>query len=237
MANTGSKIYRTLRLYKNGVRTEHVKPNDARDPNYIPPFTDVVSCFTDAPTPTPTPIPTPAPSPTPTPSPTPAPVPTVAPTPSPTPAPGVIPVAPVPVSKPPVVPTPVGGGIRAYLSTPKVRSLELCNSNYLMTKLVNIAGVTIREALNQQVSINGVAFEGRDLYYAASTTFGESTQTSINWMLLKIDNQGFIREIAFGDTLCRDSGTVNDSITDDSNEKPRPEEDGVLDDERGPAML
>ena len=234
MANTGSKIYRTLRLYKNGVRTEHVKPNDVRDPNYIPPFTDVVSCFTDAPTPTPTPTPIP----TPAPIPTPVPVPTIAPTPSPIPVPGVIPVAPVPTSKPPVVPTPVGGGIIAYLSTPKVNNWELCSSNYLMTKLVNIAGVTIREALNQQVSINGVAFEGRDLYYAASTTFGESTQTSIDWMLLKIDNQGFIREIAFGDTLCRDSGTVNDSITDDdSNEKPRPGEDGVLDDERGPAML
>lgn len=232
MANTGSKIYRTLRLYKNGVRTEHVKPNDARDPNYIPPFTDVVSCFTDAPTPTPTPIPTPAPIPTPTP------VPTVAPTPSPIPVPGVIPIAPVPTSKPPVVPTPVGGGVMAYLSTPKVSNWQLCDSNYSMNTLINIAGARITEGLNKQVSINGVAFEGRDLYYAASTTFGEGTQTSINWWVLKIDNEGFIREISLGDSVCRDSGTVNDSITDDdSNEKPIPGEDGVLDNERGPAML
>jgi len=239
MANTGSKIYRTLRLYKNGVRTEHVKPNDARDPNYIPPFTDIVSCYTDAPTPVPIPIPTPAPIPIPIPAPAVAPavVPVVVP--QPTPVPGVIPV-PAPVfTKPPVVPTPVGGGIIAYLSGPKRNSWELCAANYAMTTQVNIAGALISEALDKQVSRNGIAFPGNGNWYAASTERNETTQTNFNWWAIFIDGEGFIREIALAKTVCRAAINAEFLTNDDNNnQKPRPnEEPGTLDDVRGPGSL
>lgn len=240
MANTGSKIYRTLRLFKNGVRSEHVKPNDARDPNYIPPFTDINSCFTDAPTPAPVPIPTPAPAPQPTPVPvtTPVAAPTAlppSPAPAPVSAPGVIPT-PAPVFiKPPVVPTPVGGGVRAYLSGPTQISFGLCAINYSMTLQVNIAGARISEALNKVVSRNGIAYDGNDKWYAAAVARDLTTGASLDWYAIKIDNAGIIREIAEASTICRD-GRILDTI-DDGDGPVRRGNDGVLDDNRGPGLL
>lgn len=233
MANTGSKIYRTLRLYRNGVRTEHVKPNDARDPNYIPPFTDIVSCYTDAPTPVPIPIPTPAPIPIPIPAPA------VAPVPQPTPVPGVIPV-PAPVfTKPPVVPTPVGGGLIAYLSGPKLKFFDLCALNYAMTMKVDIAAASITEALDKQVSRNGVAFNGDNKWYAASVAKYYTTQSSEDWYAVLIDNSGFIREISLAAKICK--GKFEDDLLlndDNNNQKPRPnQEPGTLDDVRGQGLL
>lgn len=240
MANTGSKIYRTLRLFINGVRSEHVKPNYVQDPNYIPPFTDIVSCFTNAPTPAPVPIPTPTPIPVaPTPAPIPAPAPSAtAPTPIPTPiaAPGVIPVAPTPVVKPPVVPTPVGGGILAYLSAPKQNAWELCASNYAMTLTVNIAGKLISEGLDKYVSRRGVAYDGKGLWYAASTTQGLSTQSSTDWYAIYIDAEGYIRNIALGKATCRETIEAQFSGDDDTPPK-RKGDSGVLNDSRGEALL
>lgn len=238
MSNTGSKIYRTLRLYRNGVRTEHVKPNDARDPNYIPPFTDIISCYTDAPTPAPIPIPTPAPAPQPAPTPAPAPS-AVVPVPAPAPSgpPGVIPTpAPAP-AKPPVVPTPVGGGINAYLSGPKIYALNLCSQNLAMTLNVNIPAASITEGLNKVVSRNGVVYDGRNLWYAVAVAKNLTTGSSMNWYAIKIDNEGFIREITLAKTICRD-GLENFDGDDDTRDRNRPPgDDGVLDDARGPGQL
>jgi hypothetical protein len=238
MANTGSKIYRTLRLYKNGVRTEHVKPNDARDPNYIPPFTDIVSCYTDAPTPVPVPIPTPAPIPIPIPAPAVAPavVPVVAP--QPTAAPGVIPAPSPVVSKPPVVPTPVGGGLIAYLSGPQLNIYNLCALNYATTMKVDIASASISTALDKQVSRNGIAFDGNDKWYAAAVAKNLTTQSSEDWYAVLIDKQGFIREIALSKTICRgkfeEDYLLND---DDNNQKPKPGASGTLTNPGGQGLL
>ena len=237
MANTGSKIYRTLRLFINGVRSEHVKPNYATDPNYIPPFTDLNSCYTDAPTPVPVPIPTPSPVPVPAPVPTVAPVPVPSPTPSPVPAPGVIPVAPVPTSKPPVVPTPVGGGITAYLSGPKLHSFDLCASNYAMTTNVQMGAVSVSESLNKVVSINGVAFSGNNRWYAAAVAKGLTTQGSSLWYGIFIDTEGIVREIVYSGKLCRDLGGEFDYSGDDDPGTERTRQDGFLNDARGEAQL
>lgn len=238
MANTGSKIYRTLRLFINGVRSEHVKPNDARDPNYIPPFTDINSCFTDAPTPAPVPIPTPAPAPQPAPAPVVAPTATPpSPVPAPVSAPGIIPTPAPVVVKPPVVPTPVGGGITAYLSGPTQISFGLCAVNYAMTLKVNIAGARISEALNKVVSRNGIAYDGGDKWYAAAVAKDLTTQASTNWYAIQIDNQGIIREIAEGKGLCRDGQILFTTHGDDDTPPRRPGDDGVLEDTRGPGLL
>jgi len=239
MANTGSKIYRTLRLYRNGVRTEHVKPNDARDPNYIPPFTDIISCYTDAPTPVPIPIPTPAPIPIPIPAPAVAPAVIPVAVPAPVSAPGVIPV-PVPAAtKPPVVPTPVGGGLIAYLSGPKLKFFDLCALNYAMTMKVDIAATTITTALDKQVSINGVAFNGNNKWYGASVAKNLTTQSSENWYAVLIDNSGFIREISLAANICQgkfdDDFLLND---DNNNQNPRPNSaSGTVSDIRGKGLL
>lgn len=107
MANTGRKIFTTLRQYINGVYTGNEKLNDASDPDYQYPVFDDSECpLPPPPTPSPTPSPSPIPSPIPTPAPIPAPtVPTPIPTPSPVPAPQPAPV-PVPVPAPATVPNP-----------------------------------------------------------------------------------------------------------------------------------
>jgi hypothetical protein len=237
MANTGSKIYRTLRLFINGVRSEHVKPNYATDPNYIPPFTDLNSCYTNAPTPVPVPIPTPSPVPVPVPAPTVAPVPVPSPTPSPVPAPGVIPVAPVPTSKPPVVPTPVGGGITAYLSGPKLHAFDLCASNYAMTTRVQMGAVSISESLNKVVSRGGIAFGGNDRWYAAAVAKDLTTESSFLWYAIFIDAKGIVREIVDSKILCRVQGRETDYSGDDDPGTERTRQDGVLNDVRGKGQL
>lgn len=235
MANTGSKIYRTLRLYKDGVRTEHVKPNDARDPNYIPPFTDIVSCFTDAPTPTPAPVPTPTPTPI---APTPIPTPTVAPTPAPVPVPGVVPVAIVPVSKPPVVPTPVGG-TNIFLSAPTQNSWALCHKNYIMSTVCSISSTSIALGLDKIVSRRGIAFDGGNLWYAATLdAYRPATRTDDNWYAVKIDKEGYIRNIVLAKSICTNEYLSDGLFTDDSEEDyKRKGDNGVLTDDRGPAEL
>tara|TARA_B110000977_G_scaffold33802_1_gene45045 strand:+ start:2076 stop:2759 length:684 start_codon:yes stop_codon:yes gene_type:complete len=211
MANTGSKIYRTLRLYKDGVRTEHVKPNDSRDPNHIPPFTDIVSCFTDAPTPTPAPVPTPTPVPVVAPTPTPAPI---TPTPTPTPVPGVIVLPPAVVVKPPVSPAPVGGtGI--FLSSPDKNYIRLCQNNYIMSSPASIAG-TLSVGLDKMVSKDGQPFDGGGFWYAATTESNRpTTQTDNGWYAIQIMQDGTIGNITLGKLACRGGMMDDDWGTDD----------------------
>lgn len=242
MANTGSKIYRTLRLFINGVRSEHVKPNYATDPNYIPPFTDLNSCYTDAPAPVPIPIPTPAPAPQPAPAPIVAPIAAPSalppsPAPSPVAAPGIIPVPAPIVSKPPVVPTPVGGGLLAYLSGPMLSSFGLCTANFSMTTKVEINAVRIPESLDKVVSRNGVVFDGQARWYAAAAVPNLTTQSSDFWWALLIDGEGKVREIALGSTLCRDGDILFSTQGDDDVPPKRKGDSGVLDDVRGPGLL
>ena len=239
MANTGSKIYRTLRLYKDGVRTEHVKPNDARDPNYIPPFTDIVSCYTDAPTPVPVPIPTPAPIPAPIPAPAVAPAVIPVAVPAPVAAPGIIP-SPAPVYiKPPVVPTPVGGGLTAYLSAPQLQFFDLCALNYAMTMRVDIAAASITTSLDKQVSRNGIAFDGNDKWYGVSVAKNLTTQSSENWYAILIDKAGFIREISLAANICQGRFEEDYLLNDDNNNQQQSPnlEPGSLSGNRGSALL
>lgn len=122
MANTGRKIFTTIRQYINGVYTGNEKLNNPSDPDYQYPEYDEIECPqppppTPSPTPSPSPIPTPTPNPTPSPTPSPSPVPAPAvgpaPSPVPTPAPAVVPnpapvpaPAPAPAEAPVIVPIP-----------------------------------------------------------------------------------------------------------------------------------
>jgi|TARA_Y100000287_G_C14233095_1_gene363100 outer membrane biosynthesis protein TonB len=204
MANTGSKIYRTLRLIKNGVRTVHVKPNVPEDPDFIPPFTDLADCYTNAPAPAPVPVPTPAPvpNPVPTPGPAPSPVPApsaIPPTPAPTPAP-VADVVPTPSPTPaPVVkvPSPVGGGSTFYLSAPRQTSGELCTAAFSIVMSVQVTAATVATSLGAQVTKGGAKFRGNNKYYAMDNSNNYTTHSGTTWLAVLINNDGIIQDIVY----------------------------------------
>lgn len=112
MANTGRKIYTTIRQYINGVFTGNEKINNPSDSDFVYPEFDEVECPLPPP-PTPSPIPSPIPVPVPQPTAAPVPAPNVPspvpnPTPSPAPQPAPVPVPnPVPATVPNPAPVPV----------------------------------------------------------------------------------------------------------------------------------
>jgi len=236
MANTGSKIYTTLRLIKNGVRTVHVKPNVPEDPNFIPPFTDLADCFTNAPAPAPVPVPTPAPVPNPVPAPGPAPTPvpapsTIVPTPSPTPTPvvGVVPTpapTPAPVVK---VPSPVGGGSTYYLSAPRQTAGELCTAAFSIVMRVQVTASSVSTSLGAQVTKDGTRFAGNNKYYAMDRYNVDTTHSGTTWLAVQIDNDGIIQDIIKID--CGDFGFYDGSGGWDSPDpyNTQPQDDGDLD--------
>jgi len=123
MANTGRKVYTTIRQYLNGVYTGAEALNDPSSPEYVHPEFDVAECpLPPPPTPIPTPSPIPSPTPIPTPAPIPAPnvpspIPVATPAPAPQPAPIPIP-APAPAFVPNPAPVPVPAPVPAVAPTP-----------------------------------------------------------------------------------------------------------------------
>jgi len=87
-----------------------------------------------------------------------------------------------------------------------------------MSSPASIAG-NLSTGLDRMVSQNGQAFDGRGLWYAATTESNRpTTQTDNGWYAIQIMQDGTIGNITLGKLACRGGMVDDDWDTDDNGD-------------------